>query len=167
MMRTALVTFFLFAHGVAIAATPVAPFSSIPDTGDSTACTSGTCISALGLDSTRYTGWIYMGRFNKLALYVTFTDANDSVTTVTTTCYASDVASTANGSGYEICASATSGAATTVSCPEVHSITTGTAESYVVIIDDIAAEYVNCAFAATGSAAAADTVTVKASRRSL
>jgi hypothetical protein len=108
-----------------------------------------------------------MAQFNKLALKIAFTDANDSVTTVTTTCYTADDASTANGSGYEICAEATSGAATTVSCPQVRSLTTGTSESYVLVIDNIVAEYVNCAFAATGTPAAADVVTVKVLRRSL
>ena len=132
---------------------------------NSPGCSAGVCIVAAPLTATQYTGWIWVHGFAKATLGVTFVDANDSVTTLDMQCWTDYVATTANGSGYEVCSGATGSGTTTMTCPHSWSLTTGTAEQYTVTVDNLNADYLNCAFSATGTAAAADTVAVKVLRR--
>lgn len=133
---------------------------------NSPGCASGVCIAAQGLDSTRYTGWIWVETFAKATLGITFVDANDSVTALNVQCWTDNVATTANGSGYEVCSASTSAGTTTYTCPNVRTLTTGVAEQMTMTVDNLNARYLNCAFSATGAPAAADTVTVTVMRRS-
>jgi len=126
-----------------------------------------TVLTAQGLDSAKNTGWIQMGDFNTLVLYTTFTDANDSVTAMTVECEGSPTAATALGSGWELCSGATSSGTTTLTCPHLWSHTTGVAEKHIITVDNIAAEYVNCTFDATGTPGSVDVVTVSHKRKSL
>lgn len=131
-----------------------------PD-AQSPGCTAGLCIDAGGLDSTQYTGWIHVGGYRAATLGVTFVDANDSVTALIAQCWTDISAATANGSGYEVCSGSTSAGTTTLSCPHTWQLTTGVAEQFSFTVDNLNAIYLNCAFAATGTPAAADTVTVR------
>lgn len=133
---------------------------------NSPGCSAGVCINAQGLDTTQYTGWIWVETFAKATLGITFVDANDSVTALNVQCWTDNVATTANGSGFAICSTATSAGTTTYTCPNVRTLTTGTAEQFTMTVDNLNARYLNCAFSATGAPAAADTVTVSVMRRS-
>lgn len=134
--------------------------NNVPD-ANSPGCTAGTCISAEGCDSTIYTGWIHIEGYSAATLGVTFTDANDSVTAINTTCWTDLVSSTANGSGYEVCSGSTSSGTTTMTCPHTWTITSGTAEQYTIMVDNLNSRWLNCSFACTGTPAAADVITVK------
>ena len=92
---------------------------------NSPGCTAGVCISAQGLDATRYTGWIWVETFAQATLGITFVDANDSVTALNVQCWTDNVATTANGSGYELCSTATGAGTTTYTCPNVRTIQPG------------------------------------------
>ena len=165
MRRAILAAVLMLFATTASAATTITMNSELAN-ANSPGCTDGVCISAAGLDSTQYTGWIWVRTFAKATLGVTFTDANDSVTALNVTCWTDYVGTTANGSGYEVCSAATSSGTSTMSCPHTWSLTTGTAEQYSLTVDNLNADYLNCAFAATGTPAAADVVTVKVLRRS-
>ena len=124
-------------------------------------CTAGVCISAQGLDSTQYTGWVHIGEQRAATLGITFVDANDSVTALTMQCWTDWVKSGANGTGFEVCSGNTAAGTTTMTCPHTWSLTTGTAEQFTITVDNLNGIFLNCAFAATGTPAAADTVTVQ------
>ena len=165
-LRTALIaTALLLAPAFAHAGNTVRMTNELAD-ANSPGCTSGTCISAQGLDSTQYTGWIWVETFAKATLGITFVDANDSVTALNVQCWTDTTAATANGSGYEVCSASTSSGTTTYTCPNTRTITTGTAEQFTMTVDNLNARYLNCAFSATGTPAAADTVTVTVMTRS-
>lgn len=124
-------------------------------------CTNGLCLSAGGLDSTQYTGWIHVAGYRAATIGVEFVDANDSVTALNITCWTAYDATTANGSGYEVCSGATATGTTTLTCPHTWTLTTGTAEQFNFTVDNLNAIYLNCSFAGTGTPAAADTVTAR------
>lgn len=158
--RFALLALALAAVPVVALAVPVQITNNVPD-ANSPGCTAGVCISAQGLNATQYTGWIFIEGYRAATLGVTFVDANDSVTAVTATCWTDLVSDTANGSGYEVCSGSTSSGTTTLTCPHTWSLTTGTAEQWTFTVDNLNSRWLNCAFAATGTPAVADTVTVK------
>jgi len=166
-----MIRFALAVVGAFMLAIPAASAGDVRMTNEladvnSPGCTNGVCISAQGLNATQYTGWIWVETFAKATLGITFVDANDSVTALNVQCWTDNVATTANGSGYEVCSASTSSGTTTYSCPNVRTLTTGTAEQFSMTIDNLNARYLNCAFSATGTPAAADTVTVSVMRRS-
>ena len=119
-----------------------------------------TAINGLAISSTRYTGWVLVDMFRMAVFDVTFVDANDSVTALSWVCYESDSASTANGSGFEVCATDTSSGTTTYTCPWTGTITTGTAESFTFGVTNLKHDYINCAFSASGTPGSADLLTV-------
>lgn len=151
-----------FAHA---ADTTVRMLNELAD-ANSPGCSAGVCIDGEGLDATRYTGWIWVEGAAKATLGITFIDANDSVTAINVQCWTDIVATTANGSGYEVCSTNTASGTTTYTCPNVRTITTGTSEQFAMTIDNLNARYLNCSFAGTGTPAAADEITVKVMRRS-
>ncbi len=124
--------------------------------GTGAAVTSGICFEATTLSTAKYSGWIQVSDKQKASLGLTFTDGNDSVTAITTTCQTSDSAKTADGAGFEICSVAVSAGAGTRTCPYVETFATGTAEKFTQTWTNLPHEYIQCQYTATGTPAAAD-----------
>jgi hypothetical protein len=120
--------------------------------------TSGICYEATTHSSAKYSGWIAVDQQQKVSLELTFTDANDSVTALTTTCQTSDSRTTADGSGFELCSVAVSAGTGTRTCPYTETLTTGTAEKFTQTWTNLPHAFINCQYTATGTPAAADTL---------
>ena len=147
-------------------AAPMFTVRDNPAATGSAACPGAVCSAATGLDAAQYTGWVPVGQYADVTFELTFTDANDSVTALTTVCWTSDSNTGANGTGFEICSVGVAGGAGTRTCPYTETLTTGVAEQFTQTWTGLPHAYLNCLYTATGVPAAADTLLVGVRRRS-
>jgi hypothetical protein len=121
----------------------------------------GAKIDGLGLDSNRWTGWISVSNVRSVAFDIDFTDANSSVTAVTMVCETSRLSSTANDAGRDLHTVSVS-AGTITSSVAQWTYTTAGSKAWTWTVSNVPAPWLNCEFAATGTPAAADVITVYA-----
>jgi len=118
----------------------------------------GAIVSAQGLDSAKTSTCIDIHRYSRMTLELSSVDANDSVTAVTMACkYSRDAAC---ATVYNM-TSITWSTGTGTSVDALWSHATGTTDAWAWEFD-VNALYMHCVLDATGTPAAADTVTVYA-----
>jgi hypothetical protein len=121
----------------------------------------GEVISALGLDANKWTGWIATNDMRSVVFDITFTDANSSVTAVTMVCESSASSATANDGGFDL-HTVSVAAGTITSSVAQWTYTTSGSKNWTWTVSNVPGDWLNCEFAATGTPASIDTVTVVA-----
>lgn len=124
--------------------------------------TGGTVISAAAINSTQYTGWVYVGSMKQVVLAVDYT--NSAASAVTMVCRSAMTDAGANGTGFQIHEITKTGSAAApvfTSAPVTWSNAVAGDEDWTWLVDNIPLPWINCAFAGTG-AGAGDLITVVA-----
>jgi hypothetical protein len=105
-----------------------------------------------------FTGFKSAATFSKVWVQVTGVDANDSVTNFTVRGETSNVSSTTNDAGQDICCRTTTTTVTTYSCPCIAKLNPTNGATWSAVFDEFGGSFVNFELDCEGTPAAADTI---------
>ncbi|HJW75358.1 MAG TPA: hypothetical protein VJ787_06765 [Thermoleophilia bacterium] len=119
-----------------------------------------TVISALAINTTRWTGWIEVAARRSVAFEINYTYS--AATAVTMRCETSETAATANDAGYDLQMLSDSATAGTMnSATLIYSKTVSASGKWTWTVSNLPHSYINCAFVGTGAPDANDKATIQ------